>query len=101
MKPQCTLIAYLHAKPAKREELLKILHDFVAPTRQEAGCVAYHLHVSDEDPNLFMFYEQWLTRRQLDEHLKMPYLTSFWNKRLDLLTKDVELQFFTMLSDQE
>ncbi len=39
VKPECTLIAYLHAKPEKRAELLKILHDFVTPTRAEAGCI--------------------------------------------------------------
>jgi hypothetical protein len=39
MKPGCTLIAYLHAKPEKREELLKILHSLVKPSRAEpANC---------------------------------------------------------------
>jgi quinol monooxygenase YgiN len=99
MKPECTLIAYLNAKPEKRAELLKILHDFVKPTRAEAGCVEYHLHVSNDDPNLFVFYENWKTRKDLDDHLRMPYLEAFWKKRLDLLTKDVDLQFITMLSD--
>jgi len=99
VKPECTLIAYLHAKPEKRAELLEILHGFVKPTREEAGCVDYHLHVSDDDPNLFVFYETWRTRKDLDEHLRMPYLTSFWERRLDLLTQDVDLQFHTMLSD--
>ena len=35
MKPGCTLIAYLHAKPEKREELLKLLQSFVEPSRSE------------------------------------------------------------------
>jgi hypothetical protein len=54
MKPGCTLIAYLHAKPEKREELLKILHSLVKPSRAEPACVDYHLHVSNDDPNLFV-----------------------------------------------
>ena len=53
MKPGCTLIAYLHANPEKRDELLK------------------------------------------------PILTSFWSRRLDLLQKDVDIQFITMLSDPD
>lgn len=100
MKPECILVAYLQAKPEKRAELLSILHGFVKPTRAEAGCVEYHLHVSDDDPNQFFFYENWRTRKDLDDHLRMPYLTSFWEKRLDLLTKDVDLKFMTMLSDK-
>ena len=39
MKPGCTLIAYLHAKPEKREELLKLLQSFVEPSRLEPACV--------------------------------------------------------------
>jgi quinol monooxygenase YgiN len=62
MKPGCTLIAYLHAKPEKREELLKVLHSFIKPSRAEPACVDYHLYVSNDDPNLFIFYENWRTR---------------------------------------
>jgi len=99
MKPGCTLIAYLHAKQDKREELLKILLSFVKPSREESACVDYHLHVSNDDPNLFIFYENWRTREELDQHLQTPILTNFWARRLDLLEKDVEITFMTMLSE--
>ena len=48
MKPGCSLIAYLHGKPEKRNELLAVLSAFVAPTRAEPGCVEYHLHISQD-----------------------------------------------------
>jgi quinol monooxygenase YgiN len=99
MKPGCTLIAYLHAKPEKRDELLKVLQSFVNLHARKPACVEYHLHVSNDDPNLFVFYENWRTREELDQHLQMPILTSFWSRRLELLQKDVEIQFITMLSD--
>jgi quinol monooxygenase YgiN len=101
MKPDCTLIAYLHAKPEKRDELLKILLGFVRPSRDEAACVDYHLHVSNDDQNLFVFYENWRTRKELDEHLQTPNLTNFWSRRFDLLQKDVEIRFITMLSEPD
>jgi quinol monooxygenase YgiN len=101
MKPGCTLIACLHARPEKRAELLKILHSLVKPSRAEPTCVDYHLHVSNDDPNLFVFYENWRTRKELDEHLETPILRSFWARRLDLLEKDVDIQFITMLSDPD
>jgi quinol monooxygenase YgiN len=101
MNPGCTLIAYLHAKPDKRDELLSILQSLVKPSRAETACVDYHLHVSNDDPNLFIFYENWRTRKELDEHLQTPILTKFWSQRLDLLQKDVDIKFMTMLSDFE
>ena len=101
MKPGCTLIAYLHAKPEKRDELLKVLHSFVKPSRAEPACVDYHLHVSNDDPNLFVFYENWRTRKELDEHPQTPILNSFWSRRFDLLQKDVDIQFITMLTDPD
>src|SRR6202011_3923633 len=101
MKPGCTLIAYLHAKPEKRDELLQELLSYVKAAREEAACVDYHLHVSTDDPNLFIFYENWRSRKELDEHLQTPILTSFWSRRLDLLEKDVDIQFITMLRDPD
>ena len=53
--PRCTLTATLHARPEKRAELVKLLESFVPRSRAEAGCIEYHFHVSDEDPNVFYF----------------------------------------------
>lgn len=96
-----TLIAHLRAKPAKREALLKILESFIEPTRNEADCITYRLHVSKDDPNHFMFYEVWRSQKSLDVHLSMPYLSSFWERRLEYLETDVELLSFDMLSSIE
>ena len=101
MKPECTLIAYLHAKPEKREELLTLLLSFVKPSRAEAACIEYNVHVSNDDPNLFIFYENWRSFKELDEHMRTPLLTEFWPRRLDYLQKDVEIKFMTMVSERE
>jgi quinol monooxygenase YgiN len=101
MMPERTLIAYLHAKPEKRDELLEILRGFVRPTRQERGCVDYHLHVSDSDPNLFVFYENWRTRKDLKEHQQHAILDGFWSRCHDYLQRDVEIKSLTMLSEPD
>ena len=53
-----------------------VLHSFVKPSRAEPACVDYHLHVSNDDPNLFVFYENWRTRKELDEHPQTPISTA-------------------------
>ena len=99
MKPGCTLIATMFAKPEKREELLDILTSVVAPTRSESACISYHLHVSDTDQNKFVFYENWNSRAELDLHLDMPHLKPLIERMDELLNGPLDLQFMTMVSD--
>ena len=94
----CTVLGVLRAKPERREELLEILRAMVAPTRREEGCVEYHLHVSDADPNLFMFYENWRSREDLDQHLSMPHLAPIKRRGHELLAAEIEIHPYTMLS---
>ena len=95
-----TLVAYVKAKPGKEAELKQVLLGLVGPTRKEAGCIDYHLHVSDDDPRTFLFYENWRTRKDLDEHLEMPYLKAFIARHPELLDGDIPLHFYTMLSER-
>jgi quinol monooxygenase YgiN len=101
MTPTCTLTATLHGKPEKREELLALLQSFVGPSRSEPGCIDYHFHVSDADPNVFYFYENWRNRADLDVHLQLPYQKEWFARHGEFLAKDVELRFFTMLSEYD
>jgi quinol monooxygenase YgiN len=98
MNPGCTIIGVVYAKPEKREELRIILHGFVGPTRAEAGCIEYHFHVDDLDPNRFMFYENWLSKGDLDAHLAMPYLAILRERADELLGRPIEIAFYTMES---
>jgi quinol monooxygenase YgiN len=94
----CTVIGMLRAKPEKRQELEEILRRIVAPTRREEGCIDYHLHVSDADPNLFMFYENWRSHEDLERHLAMPHLAPVGERGPELLAAEAEIQSYTMLS---
>jgi quinol monooxygenase YgiN len=60
--------------------------------------VDYHLHVSDTDPNLFMFYENWRSRADLDHHLTLPHLAPIRERSGELLAAEVEIIPYTMLS---
>jgi len=46
----------------------------VAPTREEAGCLDYRLHVVDSDPGLFCFVALWRSEADLDAHLDEPHI---------------------------
>ena len=98
-KPDCTIIGTVVAKPEKREELLKILTSFVGPTRTEPGCINYDFHCDADDPNTFVFYENFVNKQALDKHLAMPYLQPLLDRVDELLARPVSIRHLTMLSE--
>ena len=61
------------------------LEALIEPTRQEDGYVNYDLHQGVEDPDLFSFYENWVSGERLDAHLAAPHLVDRAAKMDDLL----------------
>jgi len=69
-----TVVATFEARPGKEAELRIVLTGLVAPTRQEAGCLNYDLHIAPENPAKFLFHENWTTKAALDAHRQTPHL---------------------------
>ena len=82
-----TIVAQLKAKPGKEKELQQVLQALVEPTRHEQGSVNYDMHVSNEDPGLFLFYENWRTKEEWDRHMKSPHLVAFAAKNDELVAE--------------
>jgi len=82
-----TVLATIIARPGKEAELRALLLSLLAPTRQEAGCLNYDLHVAPDQPGKFLFHENWESQAHLDAHLKTPHLT-FALRRLDELAAE-------------
>jgi quinol monooxygenase YgiN len=80
-----TVIAYMHAKPGKEDELRAALEALIQPTSEDDGYVNYDLHQGVEDPGVFFFYENWESAAQLDAHLAAPHLQHFSSIADDLL----------------
>ncbi len=80
-----TVIAYMQAAPGKRDELRSALEGLVEPTSQEKGYINYDLHQSIEEPDMFLFYENWESAADLDAHLAAPHLKQFAARIPELL----------------
>ncbi|MEV0851967.1 putative quinol monooxygenase [Nocardia fluminea] len=98
MSSTYALVGFAHPKPERRDDLRELLLSFVEPTRAEEGCLEYHFHVDSDDPSVFVFYEVWRSRADLDRHLALPHMREFWNSRLDYLTRDLDIRWIDMLS---
>lgn len=71
-----TVVATFEARPGKETELKQLLLGLLAPTRKEAGCLNYDLHISPDHPAKFLFHENWTSKELLDAHLKSPHLAA-------------------------
>lgn len=100
-KKEVTVIARCKAKPGKEAEVRREILALVGPTRAEAGCINYDLHVSTDDPALFLLYENWRNKADLDQHLATPYLERFKALAPGLLAEPIDIALFEMVSQPE
>ncbi len=96
-----TVVARFKAKPGMEETVQKALMALVGPTRSEAGCINYDLHQSQEDKTLFLLYENWTSKKALDEHLAMPYLKGLLDRAEEILAEPVHISLWNMVSQSD
>jgi quinol monooxygenase YgiN len=94
-----TVVAKCIAKPGMEEQVKDTIMALVGPTRSEAGCINYDLHLSTENPSIFMLYENWRSKKDLDDHLNMPYLKDFVGKADSILAGPLEIALWEMISE--
>jgi quinol monooxygenase YgiN len=78
------LTAIVRSKPGQSESLKPLLFDLVAASKQEAACIQYDLHQSEQDPDLFIFHEEWASQEGLELHNSQPHLADFGERSQDL-----------------
>jgi quinol monooxygenase YgiN len=94
---QIALIAKLRAKDGQTEALKAKLTSMIEPTRAEIGCIKYDLHVSNDDEGLFMFYEIWRSKEDLDLHIETPHLQGLLSKMGTLVEGDLDVSMWKMV----
>ena len=77
MSNQLTIVARILAKTEKRELVKSELLKLIEITRAEEGCINYDLHQDNEDPNLFLFYENWTSRELWQKHMNNSHLAAY------------------------
>jgi quinol monooxygenase YgiN len=90
-----TLIARLTAKPEHADALGEGLRRLVAPTTTELGSIRYVLHRDNDDPRVWILYETWRSRADLDAHFEQPYTKAMLAQFPELLAREMELTFCT------
>ncbi len=94
---QVTVVAQIRAKDGMEEQVKQELMGLVGPTRSEKGCINYDLHQSTEDKSLFMFYENWASKKDLDEHARTPHMKAHMQKARELFAEPPKISLWEMI----
>ena|SRR5215216_2626248 len=97
-KKSVTVLARARAKEGMEERLRRECLALVAPSRGEAGCINYDLHQSANDPALFIFYENWASKEDLQRHLESPHALRFDEMTEGVLAEPEEITLWEMIS---
>ena len=74
---QLTIVARILAKDEKRSLVKSELLKLIPITRAEKGCIIYDLHQDNENPNLFLFHENWESRELWQVHMNNAHITEY------------------------
>ncbi len=64
----CIIVARFHARAGMAPEAETLLRSFVAPSREEDGCLFYDLHREAENDHVFVILDGWRDRSAFEAH---------------------------------
>lgn len=102
MNTSITIVARIRAAAGKSDALAALLIEQAGAVRaSEPGCLAYRVHRSVQDPDLFVFYETYRDAAAEAAHHASPHLTAYRQRRLDagLAAGPVEIEYLTALTE--
>lgn len=91
------VIARLQAKTGKGPELRSVLEGLISPTRNEEGCISYHLLENKDDPTEFTFVEEWRGDSDVDAHFETDHVKNALTRLPDLLAGDLDLRKYRVV----
>ncbi len=80
-------IAKLVAEAGQEDFVRHNLHSLIQPSRAEAGCLSYDMHIDLKEPEVFMFYEVWRDQAAFDMHMQTEHLLNVLNTIKDALVE--------------
>ncbi len=72
-----TIVANIKVAPDKLDLVKAELEKLIPITRAENGCLQYDLHQDNENPEHFLFYENWESRELWQTHMSAPHLAAY------------------------
>ncbi|MEM7147385.1 MAG: putative quinol monooxygenase [Verrucomicrobiota bacterium] len=77
MSESLTIVARIEAEAGQEELVKRELIKLIEPTLEEAGCLQYDLHEDNENPALFLFFENWESRELWLAHMEAAHIAAY------------------------
>ncbi len=74
----------LHARGGEESSVEQALRDVLSPSREEPGCLSFHIFRSTRDHRLFFIHSRWADEAAFQAHAELPNTVRFL-KRVDAL----------------
>jgi quinol monooxygenase YgiN len=85
------LFATMVARSGRRDELMAELEKLSSAVALEQGTLVYAMHMSDREPDVVRFYENYVDKEALRAHGSSQAMSQFIASTTDLLAQPVEI----------
>jgi quinol monooxygenase YgiN len=93
-----SIVAEVHAKPGKEDELRQATLPLVALVRSDPNNLVYFLQENREAPGHFIFYEIFANQADFEAHNAMPYVKDWFAKLPELADGGVTVMRMEILA---
>jgi quinol monooxygenase YgiN len=92
------VVGRVHTTPDHRDELLDVARAMCAASRGDDGCLGYRCSEDTEQPDHFVFVEEWEDDAALQAHFAQPHTATFMGSITRLLDGPTDVSFHTIAS---
>ncbi len=82
----------------KRDQLIEIAQAVASASREEEGCIGYRFYEDTEQPNRFVFVEEWADQGALERHFATAHIDRFMRSIPATITSPPDVKFHTVAS---
>jgi quinol monooxygenase YgiN len=84
----------------KRERMLEVAQTVARASRAEAGCINYRVYEDTEEPNDFVFVEEWADDTALQAHFGTPHIAQFMGAITEAIVGPPDVNFHQIASSR-
>ena len=84
----------VRVKPSKREDLIRMAQEMLAPSRAEKGCISYNFFADTADANAFLYFEEWESHSALKAHAQTEHYSRYSRALPDVLERPSEIRVY-------